>query len=49
MKKQKWDPRDWQGRSRRQVEEHNILMFYTVLVGVVAFSAVAILSAFGLV
>lgn len=44
MKKEKWNPEDWQGRTRRQVEEHNTLLFYTITVGICAFLLYGVLS-----
>ena len=32
MKKEKWNPNDWQGRSKEQVEGHAIMAMIGVLV-----------------
>jgi uncharacterized membrane protein YidH (DUF202 family) len=31
MKKEKWNPEDWQGRSRKQIESTNTIMYYTMI------------------
>lgn len=31
MKKEKWNPEDWQGRSERQVKENNTIMLYALI------------------
>jgi hypothetical protein len=36
MKKEKWNPEDWQGRSQKQVEGYNTIVVYTMIVLFVA-------------
>ena len=31
MKKEKWNPEDWQGRSKKQIETNNAIMYYSVI------------------
>jgi len=37
MKEKKWNPSDWQGRTRKQVESNGKIMGYTFMVVVAAF------------
>ena len=30
-----WNPNDWQGRSKQQVEKNNVVMGYTIIIGIV--------------
>lgn len=44
MKKEKWNPADWQGRTRKQVESTNTIMAYTFMGVVIALVSMFVVS-----
>ena len=39
-----WDPNDWQGRTREQVERNNKVFGYSVIISIIVVAIVLIIS-----
>jgi hypothetical protein len=39
-----WDPDDWQGRTRQQVERNNKVFGYSVIISIIVVAIVLIIS-----
>jgi uncharacterized membrane protein YidH (DUF202 family) len=44
MSKMNWDPNDWQGRTREQVERNNRVFGYSVIILIIVVAIVLITS-----